>query len=147
MLFVADLADRRPAVALHAPHLARGKPQHHVLAFLRQQLAAVARRSRDLPAPARDQFNIVHVRAQRHVAERHAVAQLKLHLLAAHHLRAHLEALRGDHVALLAVRVHQQRDMRAPVRIVFDRRDARRDAVLVAAVVDYAVQALVPAAA
>src|SRR5690606_34880792 len=51
-----------------------------------------------------------------------------------------------DDVALLAVGVGQQRDARAPVRVVLDGSDARGDPVLVALEVDDAVAALVAAA-
>src|SRR2546426_12229721 len=52
----------------------------------------------------------------------------------------------GQVVALLAARVVPQRTPRGAVRIVFDRRHARRDAELVAAEVDPPVPALVAAA-
>src|SRR5690606_22095337 len=50
-----------------------------------------------------------------------------------------------EDVALLAVRVVEQRDVRGPVRIVLDRGNLRGNAVLVQALeVDDAVAALVP---
>ena len=50
-----------------------------------------------------------------------------------------LQAVRQEHVALLAVAVVEQADPRRAVRVVLDRRDARRHAVLVALEVDPAV--------
>ena len=57
-----------------------------------------------------------------------------------------LHALRREDVALLAVGVVQQRDARAPVRVVLDVRDLGGHAVLVPLEVDHAVAVLVPAA-
>ena len=51
-----------------------------------------------------------------------------------------------EDVALLAVRVVQQGDAGRAVRVVLDRRDLGRHAVLVALEVDHAVAALVAAA-
>src|SRR6185503_19960764 len=50
---------------------------------------------------------------------------------------AHLDAERLQDVALLAVRVRQQRDARRAVRVVRDGRDLRRDVRLVALEVDH----------
>ena len=61
--------------------------------------------------------------------------------------RADCEPLRGEDVALLAVRVVDQRDVGAAVGVVLDRRHPGRDAVLGALEVDLAVAALGPAAA
>ena len=60
---------------------------------------------------------------------------------------AHLQPDRLQDVALLAVRVGQQRDARRAVRVVLDRRHLRRDVALVALEVDDAVHPLVAAAA
>src|SRR5699024_3375498 len=58
-----------------------------------------------------------------------------------------LQALGCDNVALLAVQVVEQRDVRGAVRVVLDVRDLGRHAVLVIATeVDDAVLALVAAA-
>src|ERR671919_122615 len=55
------------------------------------------------------------------------------------------ESVRQEHVALLAVGVVQQPDTRRAIRVVLDRRDARRHAEFVAPPVDHAVEPLVPA--
>ena len=57
-----------------------------------------------------------------------------------------LQALGGRDVALDAVRVVEERDVRRAVRIVFDRLDHRRDVQDVALEVDDAVKLLVAAA-
>src|SRR5262249_56683621 len=62
------------------------------------------------------------------------------------HLRADLEAVGRQDVALLAVGVVEERDSRRAVRVVLDRRDLRRDVHLVAAEVDDPVEPLVAAA-
>src|SRR6185295_4980129 len=60
--------------------------------------------------------------------------------------RADGQTVRSEDVALLAIGVVQQGDAGGAVRIVFDRRHLRRDAVLVALEVDGAVLLLVTAA-
>ena len=60
---------------------------------------------------------------------------------------ADLQVLRGEDVALLAIEVVQQRDATGAVRVVLDRRDLGRNAVLVPLEVDDAVLLLVTAAA
>ena len=67
-------------------------------------------------------------------------------LRSAHQLHAHRDALRRNDVAALAIGVHQQRDMRGTVRIVFEPLDLRADAVLVALEVDQAIGLLMAAA-
>src|SRR5262249_38784580 len=86
-----------------------------------------------------------HDRAGRDVAQRQAVPGLDVGARAVLHPVALLEAGGREYVALLAVRVVQQRDPRGPVRVVLEVRDLGRDAVLVRpAEVDYPVGALVP---
>ena len=60
---------------------------------------------------------------------------------------AHLEPVREEHVALLAVAVVEQADPRRAVRVVLDRRETRGHAELVALEVDPTVVGLLPAAA
>ena len=72
-----------------------------------------------------------------------------LHRLAVHgHNRvAHLQAVRLEDVALLAVGVLDEGDSRRPVRVVLDGDHLPGDVALVALEVDHAVVPLVPAAA
>ena len=64
----------------------------------------------------------------------------------AHHRLSNLQANRLNDVALLAVRIADQRDARGAVRIVLDRRHLARYAVLVALEVNQAQLLLVAAA-
>ena len=79
--------------------------------------------------------------------EREGVAGLRLGAGAGHEGLADRDADGREDVALLAVRVVQQRDVRAAVRVVLDARDLGGNAVLVALEVDDAVMLLVAAAA
>ena len=88
----------------------------------------------------------MHGRADRDVAQRQAVARLDGGFDARHQRRANGHAARRDDVAALAVRVQQQREVGAAVRVVFEPLDLCRDAVLVALEVDDPVVLLVAAA-
>jgi hypothetical protein len=79
-------------------------------------------------------------------AQRQAVARLDGRLGAVQQLRADTDSARRDDVATLTVGIAQQRQVRGPVRVVFDAFDPGGNAVLVAPEVDHAVVLLVAAA-
>src|SRR5690349_11880268 len=146
VLLVADFADRRAAIDVHAANLARTQPHLRIQALAREELHRRARRTRDLRALARLHLDAVDRRADRDVAKRQRVARADRRLAAGHELRADGDAARRDDVAALTVGVEQKRDVRAAVRIVFEPLDLRRNAVLVALEVDDPVVMLVAAA-
>ena len=139
-------ADGRAAIDVHLADLARAQAQLRVRALARQQLHRCAGRARDLRTLARQHLDAMNRRADRDVAQRQAIAGLDRRFGAAHQLRAGRHAAGRDDVAALAVRVAQQREMRAAVRVVFEPLDLRGDAVLVAAEIDHAIVLLVSAA-
>src|SRR5207248_1139759 len=143
---VADLAHGRAARDRHAAHLARREAQDGEALVLRDELDAGAGRARHLRAAARLQLDVVHERAGRDVLERKRVADLDVGGGTGLDHRADAQLRGREDVALRAVRVVQQRDARRAVRVVLDRGDLRRDAVLLALEVDHAVAALVAAA-
>src|SRR4051794_12894708 len=147
MLGVADRADGGAAVGGDHAHLARGEAQRGALALLRDQLDGGAGGAAHLPAAARLKLDVVDRRAGRDEAQRQRVADGDVGALAGLHVHPHAQAVRREDVALLAVGVVDQRDVRGAVRVVLDRGDAAGDAVLRALEVDPAVQALRPAAA
>jgi hypothetical protein len=103
-------------------------------------------RARDLRTLARLHLDAVDRRADRDVAQRQAVARLDAGIEPRHQLRSDGHAARRDDVAPLAVRIEQQRDVGAAVRVVFEPLDLGADAVLVALEVDDPVVVLVTAA-
>src|ERR1700761_75522 len=147
VLGVADLADARAALDRHPADFTRRHAQCRVRAFLGQQLHAGAGRPRDLGAATGAHLDRVDDRAGRDRPQRQGVARLDVGARAVLDPVALLEPLRGEDVALLAVRVVQQRDARGAVRVVLDVSDPGRHAVLVVAPeVDQPVGTLVPAA-
>src|SRR6267378_2415542 len=146
VLGVADFADRGEAFAPHHPHLRRAEPQRDVVAFLRDHLHAGTGAAAQLAAAADLQLDIMYRRAQRNLEQRHRVADADIRARTGHDAVADVQALLRQDVALLAVRVVQQRDARRAVRIVLDRRHARRNGELVAPEVDAPVLPLVAAA-
>src|SRR5690606_8003773 len=101
-------------------------------------------RARELGAASRLELDRVDDRSRRDVPQREVVARLDVSRGTVLDEVALLELLRREDVALLAVRVVQQRDARGAVGVVLDVRDLRRHAVLVVTTeVDHAVGALV----
>ena len=118
-----------------------------VRALLRDELDRGAGRAAELAAAAGAHLDVVHDRAGRDPRQRQRVADLDVRLLAGHHLHAHRQALGREDVALLAVEIVQQRDVRRAVGVVLDRGDLGGHAVLAALEVDAPVAALRAAAA
>src|SRR6478736_9891982 len=144
---VADLADGGHALHRDASHLARRQPDGGELAFLGQQLGGDAGGPDDLAALAGHQLDVVDGRAERDVGQRQRVADARPAIRTGDDDVTDLQAVRQEHVALLAVAVVEQPDARRPIGVVLDRGEARRDAQLVALEVDLAVMLLLPAAA
>src|ERR1700694_3494622 len=140
VLDVADLADGRVADDRHAPDLARWHADLRVVPFAGQQLGRHARGPHHLAALAAVELDVVHRAAQRNARQRQRVPRFDVSLGSADHLVTDRQTDRGQDVALLAIGVGQQRDPRAPVRVVFDRADGRRDVQLVALEVDDPVE-------
>ena len=81
----------------------RGQAQGGEVALLGHQLHARTGRAGHLAALARAQLDVVHRGADRDVAQRQRVAGPDVGALAALQVVAHLDVLRGEDVALLAV--------------------------------------------
>src|SRR4051794_26577269 len=146
MIQVPHLAHGGVALDVHLAHLARGQLDLGPGAVARHELGAAAGAPHHLAALADLELDVVDHRAQGDAAQRQGVADVDLDVLARHHLGAHLQAVRPQDVALLAVGIVQQRDARRAVGIVLDGRHLGRDAVLVPLEVDDAVALLVTAA-
>src|SRR5436190_9991355 len=100
---VADLADGREALHVDLADLARRHFHLGVVAFLGDELHRRPGAARDLPALARPQLDVVNHRAERDVLEGQRVAGKDVGVLPGDDRVADLEAVRLQHVALLAV--------------------------------------------
>src|SRR5690606_13970009 len=147
VLFVADFDDRCPALDVHATDLAGTQAHLGVGAFAGQQARGGTRRAGELRALAGQHLDAVDGRTDRDVPDRQRVARTNRGLGAAHQGGARGHAARRQDVATLAVRVQQQGQVRAAVRVVLDALDLGRDAVLVATEVHDPVVRLVAATA
>ena len=146
MLFIADFADGGAALDVHLAHFAGAQAQLGVTALAREELHRGAGRARDLRAFAGQHLDAMHGGADRNIAQRQGIARLDRRFRTRHELHAHRDALGRDDVAALAVRVAQQGQVGAAVRIVFQALDLGRDAVLGALEIDDAVMLLVATA-
>ncbi len=131
---------------MHAAQLARGQGQDRVVAVDRHQAGERAGRAGQLSTATGGEFHIVDFETLGDVAQLERIADRGLTRGAvALDLGADIEVLGGEHVALFAVLVVDQRDAAVAVRIVFDRLDQADDIELVALEVDQAVEAVVTA--
>ena len=133
---VRHLADGCDAVDADPPDLAGRQADLGVVAFLGEQLGRRPGRAHDLAALAGHQLDVVDRGAERDVRHRQGIADACLGVGAGHDHVADLQAVRQEHVALLAVAVVKQPDARRAIRVVLDRREARRHAFLVALEID-----------
>src|SRR5690606_32435252 len=147
VLVVPDLADRRATVHVHLTHLARAEPDGHVGPLAGDDLRGGAGAARKLGALAGLQLHAVHLRADRNVLERQRVARLDRRIGARLDRVADGNPLRREDVPPLAVLIHDERQVRAAVRIVLEPLDPAGDTVLVAPEIDDPVMPAVTAAA
>src|SRR3954462_7742291 len=146
VLEVADLTDRGVAADVHFAHLDGGKTEGRPVVFARHELRKRTGRAGHLAALPFLQLDVVNRRAEGDFRERERVADQDVRTRTGRNRRADFQAVRGEDVSLLAVRVVEQGDARRAVRVVLDRRDLGRDAVLPATEVDLAILLLVTAA-
>src|SRR5688572_14518625 len=109
---VADLPNGRHARDLHEPGLARRQLQRGVVAFLREQLRLRAGAPAHLAAAPDVQLDVVDHRADGDVADRQRVAGQDVGLRSRHQRVPDLETVGRDDVALLAVAIEEQRQIR-----------------------------------
>src|SRR5216683_2463273 len=147
MIEVADLADRRHALHGKLANFAGRQLHERQVAFFAQQLRRAAGRTHHLAAAPRIEFQVVHHRAGRNVLELQRIARKNVRALAGRNRRAHFQSHRMQDVALVAIGVVQQREVRAAVWVVLDGRHFRGHAELFSPEVHLAVSLLVAAAA
>ena len=92
------------------------------------------------------QLDVVYDGTDGNGGEREAVARLDVRFRAAHDRVSHVQTDGREDVPLFAVRILQERDVRAAVRVVLDARNFGGDAVLIAFEIDDAVFPAVAAA-
>ena len=129
-----------------AAGLARREPDLAPVPFLGHHLGADAGRAAHLRAARDLELDVVDRGAERDEPQRQVVARLDVGVARRQHGVADLQPVGAEDVALLAVRVVQERDARRAVRIVLDARHLGGDAELVAAEVDDPEAALVATA-
>ena len=88
----------------------------------------------------------MNLRAQRNIAYRQSIPGENVRVFTARDHLAHFQPYGSDDVALLAVEVGDQGDIRRAIRIIFDLRHTSRHAILVALKINYAIETLMSAA-
>ena len=139
VLYVTYLTDRRAAFQRNVSHFAAGQTKRCVFAFGSHDLRREPRASCDLSAFAGRKFHVVHHRTYGNVFKRQRVAHFDIRFRAAHHLVAHVQSEGSEDIRLHAVRIYDQRDVCASVRIVFDSNYSCRDIIFSSLEVDDSV--------
>src|SRR5262245_44791454 len=147
MVGIGYRTHRRHAAAVHQALLRRVETQDHIVLIAPHDLRIGPSRTGDLSALADLELDIVHDRADRHVAHGHRVAGLHVDVLAGHHRVARRHPLRRQDIGEFSVLVLDQRDEGAAVGVVFEALDLRRHVELAPLEVDAPVGLLVTAAA
>src|SRR5256885_7494217 len=106
----------------------------------------ISRGTGQLAASPDLELHVVHRGAEGDLEQRHRVPHPDVGARPRDHGVAHREAFGSQDVALLAIRVVQQRDARCPVRVVLHRRHLGGNAELFAPEVDPSIATLVAAA-
>ena len=146
VVLVTDHADRGAAVVEELADFARGQTDDDVVAFGAEDLSRGSGRAAHLAAFPRLELDVVDEGSFGDVLELAAIAGFDVGRFARDDDVAHLEALRLDDVALLAVGIEDEGDVGVAVGIVLDGLDDAFDPVLIATEVDEAVTVLVPPA-
>ena len=123
MLEVADLTDRRVALDVDFPDLARGKPDLRVAPLFRHELRRGAGRTDQLAAAPALQLEVVNRRAERDPPQGQRVSRQDVRGRSGDDFGPDVQPVRREDVTLLAVDVVEKRDPRRPVRVVLDRGD------------------------
>src|SRR5258707_7034954 len=147
MIKVANLANRGHAIDGKLAHFAAWHLDQREVAFFAEQLRRATCRANGVSAASRVQLEVVHHRAGRNVANLQRVAGKNVRAFAGLHRGADFKPHRMDDVALLAIGVMQQRDVRAAIGVIFDGRNFCRHTDFVAPEIHLAVLLLVAAAA
>ena len=147
VIHVANLANGGLGVHGDQANFAAGQTDLSVSTFLSHQLGRVAGAAGDLRALAGLDLDAVYHGADGYLTDLHRVADLDVRAFAGKQRVADLQAKGSDDVALFAVCIVQQGNVRAAVRIVFDGGNLGGHAVLVALEVDDPVLAPRAAAA
>ena len=125
VIYIGNLTDSSLAADRDLSHLAGGKSDKSVSAFLTHELSLVACASYELSALSGIELDSVDECTNRDVLELESVAGLDVSLGAGLDLVAYLEAVGSEDVSLLAVLVLNESDECRAVRIVFDRLDRK----------------------
>ena len=130
----------------HHSGLARREAENSVVTFTRGELGVSTRGTGHCRTLSRAELDGVYVGSNWNFAERKSVAYLRSDAGAGLYDLADLDALRGDDIPFLAVRILYQSDAGAAVRIILDSLYGSLDIVLVAQEIVDTVHSLVTAA-
>ena len=121
VLGIAYLADGRPAFQMDHAHLTRRQTQDRVVAFFGHDLGGSPGRPGDLSALPLVQLDVVHDGTHRDVPDGNRATHFVMSEAGPASIRiTHLQLVRRQDVALVAIRIQDQRDAAAAVRIVLD---------------------------
>ena len=117
---VTDFADGSSAFDADLSHFAGRESYLCIIAFLRHELRAVSCGSYQLGASARLKLDVVDHSTYRNVFQRKSVSYFDIRISTGNDDISDAELIRCDDVSLFTVRIDDECDVCASVRIVFD---------------------------
>ena len=139
MIGIANHANGSHAVAGHVAQLAGGQTQQCVRTFQSHQLCAITGRASQLCTVTGIQLHVVYHGTNGNVLQRQSVTGHDVYIRTGYHGVAYLQAFGSGDVALHAVLILDESDVRASVGIILNALDLSGNIELVALEVDHTV--------
>jgi hypothetical protein len=144
VLGISKYTDRRTTTAGNSTNFTTRQSHLSPAAIASVQRRSNTGTSTQLAATSRLHLNIVNHGAQRNSAQWHAVAYNRLNRLATFNFRTGCKSFWCENVSLLTIRVLNQRNSAASVRIVLNVSNRTNNAVFVSLKVNLSIKALMP---
>jgi hypothetical protein len=146
MIDIANLANGRETVLVNSTNFAGRHFHQRISGFQCSKRRLLPGTARDLAATARSQFDVMNIRAQRNGAKRQRIPQIRRNIIPSINGRSNLKSIWREDVTQFAIGVFDESNARRAIRVVFNPNHFRRDTVLTAFKIDFAILVFVTAA-
>ena len=129
MVGVTNGSNRRPAISMNQPNFSRLKFKRYIVTLFSHQLNPATGTPSNLRSLTGAHLHIMYQSALRNILEKETIADADFRILTRHQHIPHIQLTGSDDITLLSIRIGQEGDPRAAIRIVFNTNDFRRDTV------------------